>query len=210
MMKVRLSMLIVACSVALSIVGCGSNNKESNNDSNGKETKSSASESVNVAESEVLMSEEALESEEVNPQPEIANPFIEVSADELTKELGLSMGVPGGATNIVYEINQVENFGQMTFSLNGLTYVARIKATASYEDISGCFYEWTYESNVKVGYCEGKYYGYADDKENIDVCTWCDIVPGVSYSLFVVANDLTGTDITDVANEIFVPLQGDN
>ena len=38
---------------------------------------------------------------------------------------------------------------------------------------------------------------------------WYDIVPGVMYSLSVYSTDLDGLDLTAVAEQVYVPVQGD-
>lgn len=140
----------------------------------------------------------------------LANPYEEVSEEEMTARIGFYLGIPENATNLSYVVINGANIGQVTFDLDGYTYTARVKATADYEDISGYYYDWTSQEDINVSWCEGKYCRYEGEDIKIAVCTWCDIVPGVSYSLSVEGNNLDGVDIVNVANQVFVPMQGDS
>lgn len=144
------------------------------------------------------------------PSVGMANPWVDVAYEDMGKEIGLSMGIPEGAEIVNCSILTTENLGQIIFAYEGLELCARIKSTSEFEDISGMYYEWDLEDDAKINYCDGKIYGYKDDTENVHLCMWYDAAPGVMYSLSAVDKDLDGFDITVPAEQVFVPLQGEN
>lgn len=139
----------------------------------------------------------------------LGNPWVETKSDGLITELGLDMDLPEGAEDAVYRVNKTEGLGEIKFKLNGMDFTARIKATPAFEDISGLYYTWEQEEPCKISWCEGKILRAKDGENTVDACLWCDIVPGISYSLSTIAPDLDGFDITAIAEEIFRPMQGD-
>ena len=139
----------------------------------------------------------------------MGNPWTDTDKSGFEQKTGFSLNVPDGATNVIYRVLESEGLGEMQFTLDGLEYNARIKSVADFEDISGMYYEWTVEDDCEIGWCKGKCYRYIGDEETVDLCMWCDIVPGVMYSLSTAAPDLDGFDITAIANQVYIPMQGD-
>lgn len=140
----------------------------------------------------------------------MGNPFVDIPAAEMAPMVGAYMNVPEGAEDVVYRVNTVENFGEIDFRLDGLYYTARVKMTADFEDIAGLYYEWDVEDDVEISWCKGKTCRSIQDDMMVDKCIWFDAVPGISYSLSTSAADLAGFDITAIASQVFVPMQGDN
>lgn len=138
------------------------------------------------------------------------NPMVEVTKEELEKQLGFSFGVPEGATDVCYYIIAGE-LGEMLFTLDGLEYTARIKPADAYEDISGLYFNWDVTDDCKIGGREGKSMRYIGGETELteDLCLWYDAAPGLMYSLATHSSDLSGFDITAIAAKVFVPVQGE-
>ena len=137
----------------------------------------------------------------------IANPWEDMTAEELKEASGLSFGVPEGAENIIYRYMPGEGLAEMQFSWAGGEYCARIQPMALKEnelyDISGMYYDWTYEEDVKVGTCFGSL-SQAQQHEGawVERCLWYDADAGLMYSLSVTAADVDGLDLTALAEQV--------
>lgn len=168
-----------------------------------------------TAEAEVETEVETEVEAEVEAEPEliegVANPMVETTNEEMGQTLGFNFAVPAGATDCKFFII-ADTLGEMQFQYNGVEMTARMKAVADVElvDISGMYYTWTDEQDVEVKYCEGKLMTYAGEDTTIEACIWLDVVPGVAYSVTAQGTDLDGFDLLAIADEIFVPLQGDS
>ena len=139
------------------------------------------------------------------------NPWTETTAEGLMEALGLEFAVPEGAENVAFRMLEDESLAEMEFDLDGMTYTARIQPAVEWTDISGMYYEWenTME-DITIG-DRPAWEGRAADGDNTaDLCLWFDVVPGLMYSLGTVGEgDLDGFDLTAIAEQIFVPVQGD-
>ena len=138
----------------------------------------------------------------------LPNPMEEVTAQVLMDRLGFEFKVPQGAENVKYFIIDKE-MAEMQFTFNGVNCIARIKPTAEYEDISGMYYEWTSKEKGKVGYCDADIMRYQGKDITVDACLWFDVAPGVMYSVTGDGQDLDGFDIQAIAEQTYVPTQGD-
>lgn len=143
------------------------------------------------------------------PASGVANPLIESDADEVMQQLGFALGIPEDAENVQYFILNGDT-EEVHFSLDGLDYVARLKPTASFEDISGMNYEWSNTIDDELNGRECKLMRYCGTDGDIDVCLWYDVVPGLMYSLSTSDSSLDGFDITAIALKVFEPMQNEN
>ena len=145
------------------------------------------------------------------PVTGVPNPWTETTAEGLIEALGLEFNVPEGAENVAFRMLKDETLAEMEFDLDGMTYTARIQPAVEWTDISGMYYEWENTlDDITIGgrpAWEGR---AADGDDTADLCLWFDIVPGLMYSLGTVGEgDLDGFDITAIAEQIYVPVQGD-
>ena len=141
----------------------------------------------------------------------MANPWQTLTADELAQAAGVTFGVPEGAENVEYRWLKDENLAEMQFTMeSGDEYCARVQPTAEPTDISGMYYGWENVENVNVGYCEGTIGQYqTGSNEYVELIQWYDAAPGLMYALSVYTTDLDGLDLKAVAEQVFVPVQGD-
>ena len=146
----------------------------------------------------------------------IANPWVEMTAEELVQAAGVSFGLPENAENVVYRWLESDRLAEMQFTLDGEEYCARIKPSALEEDqlenISGMYFAWENEEKITIGeYCPGMI-GQAKtgSEDYVELCLWYDRVPGLMYSLSVYTTELDGLDLTAVAEMVYIPAQSDS
>lgn len=206
-MKKRL--LLVCGIVALALMtGCAGNKKPA-------ETTAAATTAVETtaaeteAETEAAEPETEAETEAASGMAGMANPWVELTAEELTEKAGVTFGVPEDAKNVIYRYNESQQLAEMQFDFNDTPICARIMPAKAYTDISGVYVDhWDVEEDVMIDYCHGKVMRSITESETTDVCQWFDNVPGLMYCVTATAADLDGFDITAIANQIFVSVQG--
>ena len=140
----------------------------------------------------------------------IANPWADVTADQLTEASGLSFGVPEGAEDVAYRYLEKDGLAEMQFTWEGDEFCARIQPAVEWTDISGMYFDWENEEEVAIGHCRGVIGQAQTGSEDwIERCMWFDAVPGLMYSLAVYSTDLDGLDLTVLAEAVYIPAQGD-
>ena len=108
-----------------------------------------------------------------------------------------------------------EKLAEMQFTIDEDEYCARIQPAALKKgelmNISGIYYKWEHEEPITVGHCDGTIaMSQADSEDWVELCLWYDLAPGLMYSLSVVTTELDGLDLTAVAQQVYVPMQGDS
>lgn len=74
----------------------------------------------------------------------IANPWVEISADDVYNNIGFRFGIPEGAKNIQYFWDEEDGIAEMRFTdIHDIDWTARAKKTESFEDISGTYYDYS-------------------------------------------------------------------
>ena len=145
----------------------------------------------------------------------IANPWTEMTEDELLEASGLTFGVPEDAEDIVYRWLEDESLAEMQFMLGEDEYCARIMPDdleeGQLDNISDMYFQWENEEEVTIGHCPGTI-GQAQtgSEDYVELCLWYDLVPGLMYSLSVYTTDPDGLDLTAVAEMVYIPVQGED
>ena len=145
----------------------------------------------------------------------LANPWVDLTEEELLQVSGLSFNVPEGAENVLYRWLESDGLAEMQFILDGDEYCARVQPAALEEgevmDISGMYFDWENEEDVTIGgHCPGTIgMAQADSEDWVERCLWYDVAPGLMYSLSVYTTDPDGLDLTAVAEMVYSPMQGD-
>ena len=142
------------------------------------------------------------------------NPWLDLSAEELMQLSGFEFALPEGAEDVIYRYLPEENLAEMQFSLFGDEFCARIQPAAleygQLMNISDIYLPMENEEEITVKHCYGRIGQSQTGSEDwVELCLWYDIVPGVMYSLSVYSTDLDGLDLTAVAEQVYVPVQGD-
>ena len=131
----------------------------------------------------------------------IANPWKDLTAEELLAESGLSFGVPAGAENVIYRYLPEERLAEMQFTIDGEEYCARIQPAAEPRDISGMYFEWEKKEEVSIGDSTGTIsQTQTGSGDWVELCQWFD--HGLQYSLSVYTTEPDGLDLTAVAEQI--------
>ncbi|MBQ4227866.1 MAG: hypothetical protein II697_06635 [Clostridia bacterium] len=144
----------------------------------------------------------------------IANPWVEMSKDEFLAAGGMTFALPEDAQNVVYRYLASQELSETQFTLFGDEFCARIQPAdlepGDLMDISGMYFDWENVEEVEVSYCPGIVSTAKTGSDSwAEVCLWYDIVPGLMYSLTVSTADPDGLDLAAIAEQIFVPAQGD-
>ena len=145
----------------------------------------------------------------------LANPWVDLTADQLTQVSGLSFGVPEGAENVLYRWLESEGLAEMQFSVDSDEYCARIQPAAlqagELMNISGMYFAWENEEEISVGHCYGTIGQAKTGSEDwVELCLWYDAAPGLMYSLSVYTTEPDGLDLTAVAEQVYIPMQGND
>ena len=137
----------------------------------------------------------------------VANPWTDTTREGMMEGIGLTLGVPEGATDVEWRMMTDRQMGEVDFTWDGMAYTARVMPAEAFEDISGLYYEWDQEDACAVGRCEGVARRAHAEGETVDVCLWYDALTGLMYSVSAAAPDLDGFDIRAAAEQVYVPMQ---
>ena len=144
------------------------------------------------------------------PMTGLANPWEEMTAEQLTEASGFSFGVPEGAENIIYRYLPGQGLAEMQFTLDSDDFCARIQPAGEWTDISGMYFDWQNVEPVTVGYSAGTIGQAKTGSEDwVELCLWYDATPGIMYSLSVSTTDIDGLDLAAVAEMVYIPTQGE-
>lgn len=134
----------------------------------------------------------------------MANPWREITPDEMYTAYGHVFAVPEGAEDVVYRINTELRMAEARFNLESVMLTARVADTDP-EDISGLYYDhWDAEEPCQIHGWKGVTRRVSDEGRTIDVCLWYDETKGLAWSLMAEADDLDGFDITAVAEQVYI------
>ncbi len=143
----------------------------------------------------------------------LANPWVETDEKGFSQKVGIELKVPDGAKDVTYSVMEDSGLGEMRFQWNNAACTARVKSSGFGEDISGLNYDkWDSSEECKIKHCEGTVKSVKDESLGLVIqnCQWFDMVPGIMYSLTAEAEDLDGFDIKAIAEQVYVPAQGDS
>ena len=140
----------------------------------------------------------------------LANPWKDLSREELEQVSGMSFGVPEGAENIAYRWLENDALAEMQFTMDGDEYCARAQGAELAEgelmNISGMYFQWENEEDITVGGCRGTIGQAQTGSEDwVELCLWYDVGAKRMYSLSVYTTDPDGLDLTAVAEMVYKP-----
>lgn len=142
-----------------------------------------------------------------SPSIGMPNPLVEKTEKEIEKEFGFKFGKLKNEKNVKFYVIDGEMIEKI-FELGDTKITLRVVPAIEFEDISGMYYAWT-EEDGKVKNRDAKIMSAKDDLGSAQVCLWYDAAPGLMYSASATAKDLDGFDITAIAEQTFIPVQGD-
>ena len=133
----------------------------------------------------------------------IANPWVESTSGDIAEAIGATFGIPEGAEDISYSMMPDDGLAEMRFTLDGMEYIARIRPSEEFTDISGMYYEWDSEEPCVIAFMQGLVKRVTVEGETMELCLWHDADMGLMYSLATSGADLDGFDITAIAGAIY-------
>ena len=141
--------------------------------------------------------------EEAKETVSIANPWEDMTAEQLSAASNLSFGVPEGAENVIYRYLRSENLAEMQFTIDSDEFCARIQPADEPMNISGMYFEWENEEEVTVGHCPGTLgLSQTGSEDWAELCLWYDADQKLQYSLSVYTTDPDGLDLTALAEQV--------
>ena len=148
----------------------------------------------------------AQQEQATEPAAGLANPWnYEATAQDVKDLTGRELIIPDGATDISYAILDIEKMGEVSFTLDGKHYSARLKVTEEYEDISALYYEWDADGvDVICGYDADVRQNFADTINNV---LWSD--GSIMYSVYTSDGDNDSTDVLETARLLVTPSGAD-
>lgn len=137
----------------------------------------------------------------------IANPWKQVTAEEMKAACGAAFGVPEDVYGEEYFLLNGGELAEMQFYRDGVHYVARIRTTEAFTDISGMYYAWNSLSAMNLGGCPGVVWGAEDEGASVLLCLWYDSAHQAMYSLSARAYGVLRTEeLLSAANAVYIPL----
>ncbi|MBR1853309.1 MAG: hypothetical protein IJ794_09245, partial [Lachnospiraceae bacterium] len=130
------------------------------------------------------------------------NPWKELTEEELVKATGRTFRLPAEAQNVHYSYMESEGIVEAVFEWEALDFTVRRKQESGFEDISGMYYDWVIQNDVKIGTFVGKEFTAFSEQKTVKVCMWYDTEEELMYSLSVMAADLNGFDIRALAERL--------
>ncbi|MBQ3279460.1 MAG: hypothetical protein IJG94_09875 [Clostridia bacterium] len=137
----------------------------------------------------------------------LANPWTDMTAEQMKEVSGLALNVPEGAENVLYRWLAEEKMAEMQFTWENGDYCFRAMPASlkkgELQDISGMYFSWENVEEVTINGCPGTI-GQANtgSEDKVERCLWYDEAKGIMYSLSVIDTDLDGLDLTAIAEQI--------
>ena len=143
----------------------------------------------------------------------IANPWQDLTAEQLAEASGLRFGSLEDAKNVIYRYLPDEGLAEMQLSRNGDEYCVRAEkcelsaADEELIDISGMYFDWQEEEQFGFGKCYGVISRVQDNDTWIERVLWYDPDQQIVYSLAVYTAEPGSLDLAGVAEKICNPQQ---
>ena len=143
----------------------------------------------------------------------IANPWQDLTAEQLAEASGLRFGSLEDAENVIYRYLPDEGLAEMQLSRNGDEYCVRARKCAlsaadeELIDISGMYFDWQEEEQFGFGKCYGVISRVQDNDTWIERVLWYDPDQQIVYSLAVYTAEPGSLDLAGVAEKICNPQQ---
>ena len=145
----------------------------------------------------------AVEESSAETPLQIANPWSDVSLQEIEERFGTTFALPEGAENVHCMIMEEDGLGDISFDYMGRSCTYRMKNTDIEEDIAGMYYEWNTVETVLSHDCDATYQTCTEDDDLVELATWYNSDEKMMYSLSTVGAPVEGYDIWDVAGSLY-------
>lgn len=144
----------------------------------------------------------------------VENPWVDTDKEGVLAATGLDISVPAEATEVKYSYMKTSNIAQATFKYkDNNDWTFRMQKADMIMDISGLYYGWTSQEEVKVSGKEAMMYAYAegqnasgmlDDMFGVQLVNWYDDTKNITYSLSVSGKNINGIDLQAIVENHFV------
>ena len=134
----------------------------------------------------------------------IANPWLDISLEELAARTGVVVRLPEGVEDgqtVAYRLLPEMNLAEVQFTWQGWRCVFRAMPEETLTDITGLYYTWAVQADCTVGSCAG----YVWEAEDAAVCLWYDGARSCSFA--VLGPDAATVDVRAAAEAITAPLR---
>ena len=118
--------------------------------------------------------------------------------DEIKKIMGHGFLIPGGASIVTYRVSD-SMMAESTFDLKDSQCRLTMKKTDRFEDISGLYYNWDEESEIKINGKEAILYKYG----KVSCCMWYDDSDGTMYCVSVIGDGSSSVNVEELSAEVF-------
>jgi len=118
--------------------------------------------------------------------------------DEIKKIIGHEFVIPKGASIVTYRVSDSMT-AESTFDLKESQCRLTMKKTDRFEDISGLYYNWDEEGEIKINGKEAILYKYG----KVSCCMWYDDSDGTMYCVSVIGDVSDSVNAEELSAEVF-------
>lgn len=118
--------------------------------------------------------------------------------DEIKKIMGHEFVIPEGASVVTYRVSD-SMMAESTFDLGDTQCRLTMKRTDRFEDISGLYYNWDEESEIKINGKDAILYKYG----KVSCCMWFDDSDGTMYCVSVIGDGSSSVNVEELSAEVF-------
>ena len=118
--------------------------------------------------------------------------------DEIKKIMGHEFVIPEGASIVTYRVSD-SMMAESTFDLGDTQCRLTMKRTDRFEDISGLYYNWDEESEIKINGKDAILYKYG----KVSCCMWYDDTDGTMYCVSVIGDGSSSVNVEELSAEAF-------
>lgn len=215
-MKKALAILVLALLLALSACGQKSAETPADTEAADAEAVTEAADAEDTEDAEIPEDAEDAEipedTEDAEAPADAKGGWTPLSEDDALVLCPPSCSVPEEAENVAwYALNGSGGsegvpgmLVELRFDLHDNHFTLREQVTQDETaDLSGLDYPWTIQDDDTLnGSIPCRTARYIGDEGYVDLCTWYDSASGVSYALWVAAEDLDGFDLLAVAEAV--------
>ena len=131
----------------------------------------------------------------------IANPWLDLTQEELAAQAGVVVCLPAGAENVAYRLLPEMALAEVQFTWQDWKCVFRAAPGETLTDITGLYCTWETQADCTVAGCAG----YVWRAESVSVCLWYDGTRSCSFAL--VGPEAGAADVRAAAEAVSAPLR---
>jgi hypothetical protein len=142
----------------------------------------------------------------------LANPWQDLTQDQLREISGLTFGIPAEAQNVIWRYLPDQRLAEMQFTFGGGDFTARVmpavQENGELPNISGMYFSWENVEQVTVaGHAGTLSQAKTGSTDYVELCQWYDADAGLMYTLSATVTDPNGLDLVALAEQVYIPGQ---